>query len=137
MTHTSNDLLKRSPESILREARKAQARAVSDLLAGAATGLPHLATMVARALGRAGRRIVSGVATAQRRRASIRQLQALDDLTLKDIGIARRDIPFLVERQLSAQRTASAISGEGCEITAFPDRQAAAESPRVLLRPAA
>lgn len=137
MTHTSNDLLKRSPETILREAQEARARELAALLAGAPAGLANLGITAVRGLVRAGRRIVSGVATAQRRRAAIRELQALDDLLLKDIGISRGDIPFLIERQLSARRAAPAGSGKGCEITAFPDLQAAAASPRVLLRPAA
>lgn len=137
MTHTSDDLLHRSPEMILREARKARARAVSALLAGAVEGLVNLAAMVARALWRAGRSIASGVVTTQTRRAAIREMQALDDRLLKDIGISRSDIPFLVEQRLSARRAVPTASGKDCAIAAFPDRQAAAASPRVLLRPAA
>jgi uncharacterized protein YjiS (DUF1127 family) len=137
MTSTSNDPRGRSQETVLREAREARDRALSALIAGAATGLGHLAATVGRGLGRAGRRIVSAVLSAQRRRAAIHQLQALDDLLLKDIGISRSDIPFVVEQQLSAQRAAPTGSGKGGEIAAFPDRQATAASPRVLLRPAA
>ena len=137
MTSTSNDPRGRSQETVLREAREARDRALSALIAGAATGLVHLAATVGRGLARAGRRIVSAVLSAQRRRAAIHQLQALDDLLLKDIGISRSNIPFVVEQQLSAQRAAPTGSGKGGEIAAFPDRQATAASPRVLLRPAA
>ena len=137
MEYTFNDPRGLSREAVLREAREARAQALADLLAGAATGLGHLAAMAVRGLVRAGRSIVSGVATAQRRGAAIRELQSMDDRMLKDIGISRGDIPFLVERQLTAPRTAPAGSNTGCEVTAFPERQAAAASPRVLLRPAA
>lgn len=137
MTHTSNDPRGPSPESVLREAREARDRALADLLTGAVTGLANLAATGVRGLGQAGRSIVSGVVNARRRWISIRELQALDDRQLKDIGISRSDIPFLVGRQLSAERMVTTGSGKGCEITAFPDRQAPAESPRVLLRPAA
>jgi uncharacterized protein YjiS (DUF1127 family) len=137
MTHASNDLRDLSPEAVLREAQEARAQALSALLAGAVAGVANLAATVGRGLERAGRRIVSGVISDQRRRAAIRQLQALDDLLLKDIGISRSDIPFVVEQQLSAQRAVPAGLAKGCEITAFPDRQATAASPRVLLRPAA
>jgi len=137
MTHTLIDPLGRSTEALLREARNARARAVSTFLSGAATGLARLAAKVGRGLARVGRGIVSGVVATQTRRAAIREMQALDDRLLKDIGVSRSDIPFLVERQLSARRTAPAGSGKDCEVTAFPDRQAAAASPRVLLRPAA
>ena len=137
MTHASNDLRDLSPEAVLREAQEARAQALSALLAGAVAGVANLAATVGRGLERAGRRIVSAVLSAQRRRAAIHQLQALDDLLLKDIGISRSDIPFVVEQQLSAQRAVPTGSGKGGEIAAFPDRQATAASPRVLLRPAA
>lgn len=137
MTHASNDPRGRSPEAVLRVAREARDRELTALLAGAATGLTSVAAAAMRGLVQAGRSIGSGVVTARRRRAAIRELQALDDRLLKDMGISRGDIPFVIERQLTARRTAPAGSGKDCEIAAFPDRQPAAESPRVLLRPAA
>jgi uncharacterized protein YjiS (DUF1127 family) len=114
-----------------------RAKAISAMLAGAPTGFANVAVTVGRGLKRVGRSIVSGVVTAQRRAAAMRQLRALDDRMLKDIGISRGQIPYLVDQQLSAERPAPAGSGKGCDITAFPDRQAAAASARVLLRPAA
>jgi uncharacterized protein YjiS (DUF1127 family) len=137
MTCTSNDPRGRSPEAVLREAREARDRAVSALLAGAATGLGHLAGTVGRGLGRAGRSLVSGVATARRRHVAVRELEALDDRLLKDIGISRGDIPFLVKQQMSASRTAPTGTAKTCDIAAFPDRQATDTGSRVLLRPAA
>ena len=114
-----------------------RATAISAMLAGAATGLVNLAATVGRGLRRVSRSIVSGLVTARRRAAAMRDLQALDDRMLKDIGISRGQIPFLVDRQLAAEKTAPTGWGKGCEITAFPDRRAAAESGCVLLRPAA
>jgi uncharacterized protein YjiS (DUF1127 family) len=137
MTHLSTDPRGRSLELVLRDAREARDRELAALLAGAATGLANAAAAAMRGLGQAVRRIVSGVISDQRRRAAIRQLQALDDLLLKDIGISRSDIPFVVERQLTVRRATPAEAGKSGEIAAFPDRQAAAASPRVLLRPAA
>jgi len=137
MTYLSNDPLRRSLEVVLRDARQARDREFAALLAGAAMGLANAAAAAMRGLGQAVRSIVSRVASAQRRRKAIRQLQALDDLTLKDIGIARRDIPFLVEQQVSAKRATPAASGKGCKVTAFPDRQASPADSPVHLRPAA
>ncbi len=137
MTHTLNDPRIRSPEAAIREARKARDMAISALLAGAATGIGHFAATVGRGLGRATRSIVSKVQTARRRRTAILQMQALDDRVLRDIGISRRDIPFLVEQQMSAEQTEPTAADTGCEITAFPDRQTPAASPDTRLRPAA
>ena len=137
MTHTWNAPHDRSPEAILREARGARDRTVADLLAGAASGLGRIATAVWRGLVLAGRNMVSTIATARRRRMAIRELQALDDQILKDIGISRGDIPLLVEQQLSAKLSGSTPAGHECEITAFPDRQTTAQRPDDRLRSAA
>jgi uncharacterized protein YjiS (DUF1127 family) len=137
MTHTFDDPRGLSREALVRKAREARDQALADLLAAAPKGVANLAAMAVRGLTRAGRSIVSGVVTAQRRRAALHEMQGLDDRMLKDIGISRGDIPFVVERQLAAARTASAGSATACDIAAFPDRQAAAASPRALLRPAA
>jgi uncharacterized protein YjiS (DUF1127 family) len=137
MTCTSNDPRGRSLEAVLREAREARDRAFSALLAGAATGLGHLAGTVGHGLEQAGRSLVSGVATARRRRIAIRELEAMDDRLLKDIGISRGDIPFLVNKQLSAERPVPTEAGKTCDIAAFPDRPANDTGTRVLLRPAA
>lgn len=59
-----------------------------------------------------------------RRRAAIRELYALDDRMLKDIGISLGDIPYLVDRQLSAERTARQGATGPTNIAVFPDRKA-------------
>jgi len=114
-----------------------RAKVASALLAGAATGLGSLAGTAARGLGRAGRSIVSGMVTARRRRAAIRELHALDDRMLKDIGLSRGEILYLVDRMLSAERAATeAPAGQG-EIAVFPDRKATDPSADERLRHAA
>jgi uncharacterized protein YjiS (DUF1127 family) len=118
-------------------AHEERARAISTMLTGAATGLGNLAATIGRGLGQAGRSIASGVVAARRRRVAMHQLQALDDRMLKDIGISRGEIPFLVERMSAAERSAPTGSGRGCDIAVFPGRQATTECRRVRLRPAA
>ena len=44
--------------------------------------------------------------------AAIRELQALDDHLLKDIGISRSQIPYIVEEQLSGTSKADVHYGE-------------------------
>jgi uncharacterized protein YjiS (DUF1127 family) len=102
-----------------------RARLVSALLAGAATGLETLAGTAGRGLERVGRSVLSGVATARRRRAAIRQLNALDDRMLKDIGISRGEIQYVVDGQLSAERAATQTPPGHGEIARFPVRKAA------------
>lgn len=137
MTLTPNTPHRRSPEAILREARKARDMAVGDLIVGAVTGLGRVAKTVWRITVRAWRSMTSTIATVQHRRAAIRELQALDDLILKDIGISRGDIPVLVEKKLSAKQPTSDTAGHECEVTAFPDRPTDIARPKDRLRPAA
>jgi uncharacterized protein YjiS (DUF1127 family) len=114
-----------------------RAKVVSALLTCAATGVGTLAGTAARGLERAGRNIVSGVVTARRRRAAIRELHALDDRMLKDIGLSRGDIPYVVDRQLSAERAATEGATEHGQIAVFPDRKATEPSAGESLRHAA
>ena len=72
-----------------------------------------------------------------RRRAAIRELYALDDRMLKDIGISRGDIQYLVDQQLSAEQAATEGSAGHGEIAVFPDRKAADPSAGEPLRNAA
>jgi uncharacterized protein YjiS (DUF1127 family) len=114
-----------------------RAKAASALLAGAAAGLGTLAGTAVRGLGRAGRGIVSGVVTARRRSVAIRELYALDDRMLKDIGLSRGDIQYVVDQMLSAERaTTEGPSGQS-QIAAFPDRKATDPSTGQPLRHAA
>ncbi len=117
----------------LEQARAERAKVVSAAL----DGVGSLGARAVRALGRAARTIVSSLVTGHRRRAAMRELQALDDWILKDIGISRSDIPFLVERQLSAGPSAATGSGTECEITTLDDRKTVYASHRAVLRPAA
>lgn len=136
MLHTYESVGGRYRDTMNR-AHDERAKVASALLAGAATGLGTLAGTAARGLGRAGRSIVSSVVTARRRRAAIRQLHALDDRMLKDIGLSRGDIPYLVNQMLSAERVArEGPTGKG-EIAVFPDRKATDPSADEPLRHAA
>jgi uncharacterized protein YjiS (DUF1127 family) len=121
----------------MNRAHDERAKVASALLTGAAAGLGALAGTAARGLGRAGRSIVSGVVTARRRRAAIRELHALDDRMLKDIGLSRGEIPYLVDRMLSAERATSEGATGQSQIAAFPDRKATNPSADQSLRHAA
>lgn len=59
-----------------------------------------------RAVARRMRILASRIAESHERNATIRELQALDDRLLKDIGIHRGQIPYLVEEKLSREREA-------------------------------
>ena len=117
----------------LKQARAERAKVISQAL----HGLGSLGGRAIGALGRAGRSIGSSLVAGHHRRAAMRELQALDDWILKDIGISRSDIPFVVEQRSSAQRTATAGSGMGCEITMLDARKSVDAGPRAVLRPAA
>jgi uncharacterized protein YjiS (DUF1127 family) len=136
MLHTYESVGGRYSDTMNR-AHDERAKVASALLAGAATGLGTLAGTAARGLGRAGRNIVSGVVTARRRRAAIRELRALDHRMLKDIGISRGEIPYLVDQMLSAERAATEGPTEHGQIATFRDRKATDPSTGQSLRHAA
>ena len=106
-----------------RRARAERAKVAAALLSRAAGSLEAVVGRAARGLWRAGRTAVSGVALARRRHVAFRQLQAMDDRLLKDIGISRSEIPFMVRHGLSVDRAA------------VPAEDATAASPRASLRP--
>lgn len=103
--------------------RSARAKAISAALTSAAKGVWTLSRWAGRGLGRAGRAVASGVIRSHRRRVAIRQLQALDDRLLKDIGVSRGQIPLVVEAKLAETPARQTESPGSREIAAFPDRQ--------------
>lgn len=118
-------------------ARSERAKVVSALLNGATAGLGNLTGKATRGLTRMGRNVVSGIVLARRRRAAIRELQTLNDRILKDIGISRGQIPYLVEKQLSAESAEQTEPTGHGDIAVFPDRETTTSSARVPLKPAA
>jgi len=117
--------------------RSARAKVISAALTGAAASVWTLTRWAARGLGRAGRTVVSGLIRSHRRRVAIRQLHALDDRMLKDIGVSRGQIPLVVEGTLAATRGVKAGSSESGEIAAFPQRQRIGSRTRKSVRRAA
>jgi uncharacterized protein YjiS (DUF1127 family) len=109
---------------------------MSASLNGAAAAIWNLAGTAGHGLGRAGRTVVSRIVLARRRRAAIRELEALDDRLLKDIGISRSLIPFLVDGGLSEERPGTGATKRG-DIALLPDRQVAGQASREPLSPAA
>lgn len=90
-THDSS----REPHRIaLRRAHEARAEAASRILA-----------FVVRSAVGTGRSLAARIVQARRRHAAIRELQALDDHLLKDIGISRSQVPYVVEQQLAGTRS--------------------------------
>jgi len=118
-------------------AHSERARLMSGLLASAVTGVWNLARWASGGLGRLGRAVVSGVIRGHRRRVAIRELLALDDRLLKDIGISRGQIPVVVEGKLAAPRGAETETASQCEIATFPDQRANATDARKSVRRAA
>lgn len=63
------------------------------------------------AVGRGFRALVRGLSAAHERRRAAAELNRLDNRTLRDIGIDRSQIPFIVE-QLMARRRADGDPGK-------------------------
>jgi uncharacterized protein YjiS (DUF1127 family) len=66
----------------------------------AAAGLREMAGGVAVRLVALGRALVDRGVRAHRRRTALRELEALDDRMLKDIGLTRGAIPYEIDRAL-------------------------------------
>jgi uncharacterized protein YjiS (DUF1127 family) len=73
--------------------------------------LQEMMVRAARGPLRFGRTLAKRVLRAHRRRAALRELEALDDRMLKDIGLSRGSIPCAIERMLTG------IGGAGTVLT--------------------
>jgi uncharacterized protein YjiS (DUF1127 family) len=79
-------------QRIIRRAEAARARALRDLPGAVLRLVQTLATAVAAAAGKWWRAYIRR----RERNAAMRELHALDDRTLKDIGISRSEIEWVV-----------------------------------------
>ena len=88
------------PEDIQRyveKGRDLRSQALASLLRRGATSSAHVIHRGLRAAIDAGRSLVKAIVRAHERHATIRELMALDDRTLKDIGVRRDEIYSVVE----------------------------------------
>ena len=83
----------RRKQQIVRRAEVARARALRGLVGGVLRGLRTAASAVAATAGKWWR----AYALRRERNAAVRELHALDDRTLKDIGINRSEIEWVVD----------------------------------------
>jgi len=81
----------------LDRARQARAEALARAAYLAIDGLARLTGAAGTAVAAAARSAMDAVRRWRRRRAALYALLALDDRTLKDIGISRAEIPGLVD----------------------------------------
>ena len=91
-------------ESFVVRAHDERAAAVSSMLGGLLAAPAIVVARTANAGLHSGRRFLGAVARWRRRRQAIRQLEAMNDALLKDIGIDRGHIPYVVDGQLAADR---------------------------------
>lgn len=93
-----------------RWAHRRRADTVHHLFSALGGGLVGAVKSTGRATQAAARGLGRGYRTVrlwQRRRAAIRELNALSDHVLKDIGLARGDIPWAVAAMLNKESTTS------------------------------
>ena len=89
----THDQWERRKQQIIRRAESARARALRGLLYAVLRGLRTAAWAAAAAAGNWWR----AYALRRERNAAVRELHALDDRTLKDIGINRSEIEWVVD----------------------------------------
>jgi uncharacterized protein YjiS (DUF1127 family) len=77
-----------------------RSRTIDETMRTAAAGLREMAGGVAVRLVALGRALVERGVRAHRRRTALRELEALDDRMLKDIGLTRGAIPYEIDRAL-------------------------------------
>ena len=89
----THDQWERRKQQIIRRAEVARARALRGLVGAVLRGLRTAAWAVAATAGKWWR----AYALRRERNAAVRELHALDDRTLKDIGINRSEIEWVVD----------------------------------------
>ena len=132
------DEWQRERQQILTRAQAARAGALRDLggallhpwqavLAGAAATLAELAALVFAAAGKGWR----AYARWRERRAAVQELHALDDRTLRDIGISRSEIEWVVSSQQAARVRAAVKAVRPRQHWPAPDRGTPAKPQQV------
>ncbi len=121
-------------QRIIRRAEAARARALRDLAGAVLRPVQTLATAVAAVAGKWWRAYLRR----RERNAAVRELRALDDRTLKDIGINRSEIESVVDRRddtrlrdatIAANRSRRRDPTAGTGMTSRPQ-----PSPRLLIK---
>jgi uncharacterized protein YjiS (DUF1127 family) len=132
------DEWQRERQQILSRAQASRAGALRDLrgalvhpwqavLAGAAAALTELAAVVL-ATAREGWR---AYARWRERRAAVRELHALDDRSLRDIGVSRSEIEWVVWSQQAARERAAVKAVRPRHHWSAPDRSTPGKSQQV------